>query len=137
LKENGKLCVIKNGSGVPCYYFRWYEYPPQPAAPVRRKREVGRVDSMTLEQAEEIVKSWKLAANANRPGPHSIRTMGELIAHFRQTELHSLDDPPDTDEPTETEEDENDRAWSTEDRRARARRPESPEESGPTPSGKS
>lgn len=116
MKENGKLCVIKNGSGVPCYYFRWWEFPPQPAAPVRRKREVGRVDSMTLEKAEEIIKPWKLAANANRPGPHNIRTMGDLIAHFRTTEMHSLGDAADTHEPNRTEAGENDRSWSTEDR---------------------
>lgn len=116
LKENGKLAVIRNGSGVPCYYFRWWEFPPQPAAPVRRKREVGRVDSMTLEQAEETVKSWKLAANANRPGPHNVRTMGDLIAQFRQTELHSLGDASDTHKSSQTETDVNDRSWSTEDR---------------------
>ena len=118
-KENGKLSVIKNGSGVPCYYFRWWEFPPQPAAPIRRKREVGRVDSMTIEQAEAIVAPWKRAANANRPGPHSIRTMGELIAHFRLTEMPSLSDPDLTRGPIQTgidDADENDRAWSTEDR---------------------
>lgn len=116
MKENGKLAIIKNGSGVLCYYFRWWEFPPQPAAPIRRKREVGRVDSMTLEQAEAVIKPWKLATDANRPGPHNIRTMGELIAHFRRTEMHSLDEPADTHESTQTEKDENDRAWSTEDR---------------------
>src|SRR6266702_81424 len=114
MKDNGKLCVIKNGSGVLCFYFRWWDFPPQPAAPVRRKREVGRVDSMTIEQAEEIIKPWKLAANAKRPGPHSIRTMGDLIAHFRLTEMPNLNDADLTRESAEA--DENDRSWSTEDR---------------------
>jgi integrase len=123
-KQNGKLCVIKNGSGVPCYYFRWWEFPPQPAAPVRRKREVGRVDSMTLEQAEAIVMPWIAAANAHRPGPHSVKTMGELIAHFRRTEMPSLSEADlarefletDVEDDEEDDGDENDRAWSTQDR---------------------
>ncbi len=114
MNENGKLSIIKNGSGVSCFYFRWWDFPPQPAAPIRRKREVGRVDSMTLEQAEEIVKPWRLAANAHRPGPHNVRTMGDLIAHFRLTEMQNPDDANLTREPAEG--DENDRSWSTEDR---------------------
>jgi integrase len=114
-KENGKLCVIKNGSGVPCYYFRWWDFPAQPAAPVRRKREVGRVDSMTLEQAEEIVKPWCLAANAHRPGPHNVRTMGDLIAHFRMMEMPEEEAKAPAEEPGE-DAGENDRAWSTKDR---------------------
>lgn len=114
-RENGKLCIIKNGSGIPCYYFRWREFPPQPAAPTRRKREVGRVDSMTFEQAEEIVKPWRLAANAHRPGPHNVRTMGDLIAHFRMMEMPEGDAEAPTDEPGE-DTGENGRAWSTKDR---------------------
>jgi integrase len=113
MKDNGKLCVIKNGSGIPCYYFRWWEFPPQPAEPVRRKREVGRVDSMTIEQAEETVKPWRLAANAHRPGPHNVQTMGELIAHFRMMEM------PEEGAPVEDRTEdagENERAWSTKDR---------------------
>jgi len=114
-KANGTLSIIKNGSGVPCYYFRWWEFPPQPAAPIRRKREVGRVDSMTLEQAQEIVKPWILAANAHRPGPHNVRTMGELIAHFRMMEMPEEDTDSAFEEPSE-DAGENGRAWSTKDR---------------------
>lgn len=114
-EDNGKLCIIKNGSGVPCFYFRWTEFPPQPAKPVRRKREVGRVDAMTWEQAEEIVKPWLLAANAHQPGPHNVRTMGDLIAHYRLMEMPTETKPNTADE-EEVDTDENDRAWSTEDR---------------------
>lgn len=114
-KKNGKLCIIKNGSGVPCYYFRWWDFPPPPAAPVRRKREVGRVDSMTLEQAEEIVKPWRLAANAHRPGPHNVRTMGDLIAHFRMMEMPGEESQAPAEELAENT-GANDRAWSTKDR---------------------
>jgi len=106
---------VNNGSGTPCYVFRWREKLPEPSPnPIRRKREVGRVDSMTLEQAEEIVKPWRLAANAHRPGPHNVRTMGDLIAHFRLMEMpadEKGDNPKDM-----TEVDENERAWSTKDR---------------------
>ncbi len=115
VKDNGKLSVIRNGSGVPCYYFRWWDFPPQPAAPILRKREVGRVDSMTLEQAEEIIKPWRLAANAHRPGPHNVRTMGDLIAHFRMMEMPEEEAEAPVEEPAE-EAHENDRAWSTKDR---------------------
>ena len=116
-RENGKLAIINNGSGVPCYYFRWWEFPPQPASPIRRKREVGRVDSMTIEQAEAIVAPWKIAANARRPGPHSIRTMGELIAHFRISEMPEFNDPDLNSEaaPADFTEDER-RSWSTKSR---------------------
>jgi integrase len=118
MKDNGKLCVIKNGSGVPCFYFRWWDFPAQPAAPVRRKREVGRVDSMTQEQAEEIVKPWRIAANAHRPGPHSIRTMSELIAHFRISEMPGFTDPDLTSEAAQADLEEGDerRSWSTKSR---------------------
>lgn len=117
-KESGRLCVIKNGSGVPCYYFRWWEYPPRPAAPIRRKREVGRVDSLTIEQAEAIVAPWKIAADAGRPGPHSIRTMGELIAHFRDSEMPEFNDLDLTSEPAKRdfEDDDDRRSWSTKSR---------------------
>ncbi len=116
VRNNGKLCIIKNGSGVSCYYFRWWEFPPQPAAPIRRKREVGRVDSMTLEQAEEIVKPWCLAASANRSGPHNVRTMGDLIAHFRLMEMPDKMIQNFDIQEADVKVGENDRAWSTQHR---------------------
>jgi len=116
-RENGKLCIVNNGSGIPCYVFRWSEKLPEPAAKlIRRKREVGRVDSLTLEQAEAIVKPWRLAANAYRPGPHNVRTMGDLIAHFRLMEMPDDKEVPDQGQKEVNEPDENERAWSTKDR---------------------
>jgi integrase len=84
--DSGKLCVIRNGSGDPCYVFRYWEILPD-GTKVRRKREVGKVDSMSRERASEIVAPWLVAAEGKRPGPLEIVTVGDLIAHFREVEL--------------------------------------------------
>ena len=84
--DSGKLCVIKNGSGDPCYVFRYWEVLPD-GTKIRRKREVGKVDSMSRERAAEIVAPWLLAAEGKRPGPLQVITVGDLIAHFREVEL--------------------------------------------------
>ena len=123
--------MIKNGSGVPCFVFRYWEVSPD-GERIRRKREVGKLDSMSRERAAEIVAPWLLAAQAHRPGPLEVVTMGDLIAHFREVELWgttelnesveepSAEDDEDLDQGDDEDEDENDddlepdeRAWST------------------------
>ena len=136
--DSGKLCIIKNGSGDPCYVFRFWEILPD-GTRIRRKREVGKVGSMSPERAAEIVAPWLLAAEAKRPGPLEVVTMGDLIAHFREVELwgtseldegadefpegedEELDEEEDDDEDEDDNEDEDEdddlepdeRAWST------------------------
>lgn len=85
-QETTKLYVQKNGSGVPCYVFRYWETQSD-GKRKRRKREVGKVNSMTVEQAEQIIAPWKRALEAHRPGPLVVQTMGDLIEHFRFYEL--------------------------------------------------
>lgn len=112
--------------------FRYWEILPD-GTKIRRKREVGKVDSMSRERAEEIVAPWLLAAEGKRPGPLEVVTMGDLIAHFREVELwgtpglnESVDESPEVDdEDSDQEEDEDEgedgdeddeedeRAWST------------------------
>lgn len=130
--DSGKLSVIKNGSGDPCYVFRYWEILPD-GTKVRRKKEVGKVDSMSRERAAEIVAPWLLAAEGKRPGPLEVVTVGDLIAHFREVELwgtsefnQSNDESPeeddeDSDQADDEDEDESEeddleddeRAWST------------------------
>lgn len=113
-QETAKLCIQKNGSGVPCYVFRYWETQSD-GKRKRRKKEVGRVDSMTLEGAEKIVAPWKRALEAHRQGPMVVETMGDLIAHFRFHELSGGLDPDDTDERNNKEDDfdPDERSWST------------------------
>lgn len=134
--DSGKLCVIKNGSGDPCYVFRFWEILPD-GTRIRRKKEVGKVGSMSPERAAEIVAPWLLAAEAKRPGPLEVVTVGDLIAHFREVELwgtpelnesvesqeeddENSDREEDNDEDEDEDEDDDDddlepdeRAWST------------------------
>lgn len=99
--ENGKLCLVKNGSGTLQWVFRWWETLAD-GSEQRRKRTVGPSATMSAEDAEAAVKPWLLAANNGRPGGHSVQTMGDLITDFRQREM--VDKGPDG------------RAWSTRDR---------------------
>lgn len=132
--DSGKLCVIKNGSGEPCYVFRYWEILPD-GTRIRRKKEVGKVGSMSPERAAEIVAPWLLAAEGKRPGPLEVVTMGDLIAHFREVELWGTpgmnegvediseedDEDPDQEEGEDENEDDDEdddlepeeRAWST------------------------
>jgi integrase len=85
-QQTTKLYLQKNGSGVPCYVFRYWETQSD-GKRKRRKREVGKVNSITVEQAEQIIAPWKRALEAHRPGPLVVQTMGDLIEHFRFYEL--------------------------------------------------
>jgi integrase len=77
---------------------------------VRRSRQIGKLSSMSLEEAEKIVKPWMRSAKVNRTGPMAVQTMGDLIAHFRAIELSKvLEKEGDHFDPDE-------RAWSTADR---------------------
>lgn len=97
-----KLFLTVNGSGTPVWVFRWWETKPD-GERVRRKRLVGTLEQYPAEKdAEKATVTWRIAAMANEPGPHSIQTMSELIAHFRATEMIDLG--------------EDGRAWSTRDR---------------------
>lgn len=112
------LYVQKNGSGVPCYVFRYSETLSD-GSRKRRKREVGKVDSISREDAEAIVAPWKRALEAHRQGPVVVKTMGDLIDHFRFYELSDGLEPDETAEQNNNAEDNFDpdeRSYSTEDR---------------------
>lgn len=127
-QETENLRVQKNGSGVPCYVFRYWETESD-GKRQRRKKEVGKVDSMTREEAEQIVAPWRRALDAHRQGPFGVETMGDLIEHFRFFELSdcleaklTYDDNPKEEEEDDEEDDDDDqfdpdeRAYSTRDR---------------------
>lgn len=112
------LYVQKNGSGVLCYVFRYWETQSD-GKRQRRKREVGKVDSMNQEEAEKIVAPWKRTLEAHRQGPIVVETMGDLIAHFRFYELSDRlepDEMADQDKNGEDDFDPDERSYSTEDR---------------------
>ena len=112
------LYVQKNGSGVPCYVFRYWETQSD-GSRKRRKKEVGKVDFIGLEDAEAIVAPWKRAIEAHRKGPVVVKTMGDLIDHFRFYELSDGFEPDETSEQNNNAEDNFDpdeRSYSTEDR---------------------
>lgn len=114
-KCRSKLYVLNNGAGVPCYYFVWWE-TTQEGKKKRRKRVVGKVDAMTLEEVEAIIKPWRLAAEAHRGGPVVVKTMGDLIAHFRAVELCGKEEEANEEESEADEFDPDGRAWSTRNR---------------------
>jgi len=108
-KPEAKISVATNGSGEPCYVFRYWE-TLQDGKRVRRKRQIGKLSSMTLEEARKIAKPWILSAKVSGTEPMAVQTMGDLIAHFRAIELSKvLEKEGDHFNPDE-------RAWSTADR---------------------
>ena len=117
-QESVDIYVQKNGSGVPCYVFRYWETLSDESRR-RRKKEVGKVDSISLGDAEAIVAPWKRALEAHRQGPVVVETMGDLIDHFRFYELSNGLGPDETAEQNYNAEDKFDpdeRSYSTEDR---------------------
>jgi integrase len=117
-QEFSNLCIQNNGSGVPCYVFRYWEIHPD-GRRERKKKEVGKVNSMTREQAEEIVAPWRRALEAHRGGPVVVETMGHLIDHFRFYELsEGLDRDGEAEEHNSHDDDfdPDGRAWSTQSR---------------------
>ncbi len=108
-KPEAKISVVKNGSGELCYVIRYWE-TLQDGQRIRRKRHIGKLSSMTLEEARKIAKPWMLSAKVSGTEPMAVQTMGDLIAHFRAIELSKvLEKEGDHFNPDE-------RAWSTADR---------------------
>ena len=113
-QEITSLCVQKNGSGAPCYVFRYWETQSD-GKRKRKKREVGKVDSMSMEEAEEIIAPWRRALQSHRQGPIVVETMGDLIEHFCFYELDGGIDETAFDEQGNDDDDFDldGRAWST------------------------
>jgi len=100
--QTGSLCAAKNGSGNPIWIFRWWETRAD-GTKVRRKKQVGPLAQYpSAEDAEKAIRNWRIAVAANQPHAFNGFTMGDLIAHFRATELLDIG--------------EDGRAWSTRDR---------------------
>jgi hypothetical protein len=81
--QNGSLLKIKRRKGDQVWAFRWYE--DAGGSRTYRKRIVGTVAKLPHRRdAERAVSALRININA---GVHVPQTVGDLVAHYRKTEL--------------------------------------------------
>jgi integrase len=85
----GSLTIERRNAGSDVWVYRWREKYAN-GERVKRKRIIGTIDKYkTKSAAQRAVDGIRLDINATVAGTPTSRTVAELIAHYKETELES------------------------------------------------